>query len=65
VAKGDFFLLACDGVWDVMSNEDVCNYITQQRTTESDLNKVANNLANEAIKRGSEDNITVVIVYIE
>jgi len=65
VEMGNFFILACDGLWDVMSNEDVGQFIREHREKEQDLNKVANNLANEAIKKGSEDNITIVIVSVE
>ncbi len=65
VNKGHIFVLACDGVWDVMSNEDVGQYIVTQRAAEKDMNKVAANLATEAINRGSEDNITIVIVSVE
>jgi len=65
VVAGNFLVLACDGVWDVMSNEDVGQYIIQQGQTEKDLNKLASNLATEAINRGSDDNITIVIVMLE
>jgi len=65
VGKGQFFVLACDGVWDVMTNEDVGNYIISQRIQELDMNKIALNLANEAINRGSSDNITVIVVALD
>ena len=25
--KDEFLVLACDGVWDVMTNEDICSFI--------------------------------------
>ena len=58
-------MIACDGVWDVMSNEDAMKYVQENYAKEKDLNKVANMLGNEAIAKGSEDNITVVIVSLE
>lgn len=36
----EFLVLACDGVWDVMSNEEVCSYVTSRLKVESDLQKV-------------------------
>jgi serine/threonine protein phosphatase PrpC len=56
----DFLVLACDGLWDVMSNQDVVNYIID-RKKDKDL---AKSLANYAINnKGSTDNITIIIVY--
>jgi hypothetical protein len=26
--KDEFLVLACDGVWDVMTNEDICSFIS-------------------------------------
>lgn len=40
----EFLVLACDGIWDVMSNEDVCNYVQSRLKITSDLEKVANSL---------------------
>lgn len=36
----EFLVLACDGVWDVMSNEEVCSYVASRLRVESDLQKV-------------------------
>lgn len=36
----EFLVLACDGVWDVMSNEEVCSFVASRLRVESDLQKV-------------------------
>ena len=39
--EDEFLVLACDGIWDVMTNEDVCKFIHYQLTLTDDLTKVA------------------------
>jgi protein phosphatase 2C len=68
--QGDkFIILACDGLWDVLSNQDVVNYILREcydKTLQTRTNKtinIARKLAELAIAKGSTDNISVVIVF--
>ena len=35
-------MLACDGVWDVMSNEDICNFITHRMKVHDNLETICN-----------------------
>ena len=37
-----FLVLACDGVWDVMSNEDICNFITHRMKVHDNLETICN-----------------------
>lgn len=69
--KGDkFFILACDGLWDVMSNQEVVNFILlncYDISCTKRINKsknIAKILGNYAISKGSGDNITVIIVFL-
>lgn len=69
--KSDKFLvLACDGLWDVMSNDEVANFVLfncYDNTTKHRINKDINSakiLAEYAIKKGSTDNVSVVIVFL-
>ncbi|CAM9445998.1 unnamed protein product [Pylaiella littoralis] len=57
-----FLILACDGVWDVFTDDDAVSYVTQamERMAEADI---AGALVSESLARGSTDNITVVIVF--
>lgn len=70
-AKKDMYLvLACDGIWDVMSNEEVGAYVVKQVDKavggdEADLlPKVGDLLLDECLNRGSKDNLSVVIVAL-
>lgn len=68
-----FLVLACDGLWDVMTNEDVGAFVRSRLydgrlssdTTEAALSTVAQALVNEAVlNRGSPDNTSVVLVAL-
>jgi serine/threonine protein phosphatase PrpC len=84
VAEGDdeFFLLASDGLWDVMSSQDVVNYVHQRFDAElkrvPEMSKedkenyklvlrrnMARSVAREAYRRGSGDNICVLMVWLK
>ncbi|CAK9858594.1 unnamed protein product [Sphagnum jensenii] len=54
----DFLVLASDGLWDVVSNQDAVSMVA----TIPDAEEAANKLTSEAFRRGSADNITCVIV---
>lgn len=43
-ASDEFLVLACDGIWDVMTNEDVCSYVQSRLKVTSDLQKITNSV---------------------
>ena len=60
----EFLILACDGLWDVMSNAEAVAWVEQKLETEDDLDAVALQLAQHAIDIGSTDNVSVLIVLL-
>jgi len=76
----EFIMLASDGIWDVMSSQEVVSFVHDklsvplkiQGDTE-DMERVlftrrknmSRFLANEAIRRGTGDNVCVVIVWLK
>jgi len=58
----EFLILACDGIWDVMSNQEVVDYITSRLLVHSDLKKVCEELLETCLAKGSRDNMSVIIV---
>ncbi|KAJ4887891.1 putative protein phosphatase 2C 71 [Raphanus sativus] len=54
----EFLILASDGLWDVFSNEEAVAVVKEVEEPEESAKK----LVGEAIKRGSADNITCVVV---
>uniref|UniRef100_A0A0D9V1T1 Protein kinase and PP2C-like domain-containing protein n=1 Tax=Leersia perrieri TaxID=77586 RepID=A0A0D9V1T1_9ORYZ len=57
----EFLVMASDGLWDVMSNEDVLSII---KDTVKEPGMCSKRLATEAAARGSKDNITVIVVFL-
>lgn len=61
--KHDFAILCCDGVFEGnFSNEEVIDFIKEQLETSNDLPEICGRVCEEAIERGSRDNISCVIV---
>jgi len=58
----EFMVLACDGLWDVMSNEEVAQYVRKRLLKGIRSQKVCEELVRYAYKIGSTDNISVVII---
>lgn len=81
--KDEFIVLASDGLWDVMSSQEVVSYVHKRLhaapkdgadiKTEEDMQSLkylrrknmSRFIANEALRRGSGDNISVVIVWLK
>jgi serine/threonine protein phosphatase PrpC len=66
-----FIVIACDGVWDVLSNQDVINFVlthcydsTMTFRVDKNIN-IAKKLGNYALNSGSTDNITIIIVFFK
>lgn len=64
LSAGTICILACDGVWDVMSGQFVANHIRDrlQRDPTSDLGEIAVELVRESLRKNSRDNVTLMIV---
>jgi serine/threonine protein phosphatase PrpC len=58
-----FMIFACDGLWDVISNQDAVDYINELSNNNFKGN-YAKELATCAYKKGSLDNITVIVYLI-
>mmetsp|Transcript_4138 Transcript_4138/g.9260 ORF Transcript_4138/g.9260 Transcript_4138/m.9260 type:complete len:330 (+) Transcript_4138:216-1205(+) len=64
VKDGDsFIVLASDGLFDVMSSQEVVSFVTLNCEGSPD-EEAATRVAKEALKRGSSDNITVIIIWL-
>jgi serine/threonine protein phosphatase PrpC len=71
-ADTEFLVLACDGIWDVLSNQDVCDLVADVRNdsirkgtwqiSAQSAHVLAEAIVNEAIAKRSTDNCTAVVV---
>ena len=57
-----YIVMACDGLWDVINDEELHQLI--QKFKENDSKNLAISLVNEALKRKSTDNISVIVIEI-
>ena len=73
-------MLASDGLWDVMTSQEVCDFVhntlndpTGVQTSQGKIilspevrkKKMARIIANEALERGSADNVCVILVWLK
>ena len=58
-------VLACDGLFEVMSNEEVGREVARMRGEGYAAGDAAKNLCGQALKKGSYDNLSVVVVYLD
>lgn len=58
----EFLVIACDGIWDVMSNQQVLEFVHKELTIREDRGQICDNLIEECFQRGSRDNMSVILV---
>ncbi|KAL0983844.1 hypothetical protein UPYG_G00133490 [Umbra pygmaea] len=62
--QDEFVVLACDGIWDVMSNEELCEFVKSRLEVSHDLETVCNQVLDTCLHKGSRDNMSVVLVCL-
>lgn len=58
-------VLSCDGLFEVMSNEEVGREVVRMRKEGYKADAVSKNLCGQALKKGSYDNISTIVVYLD
>jgi serine/threonine protein phosphatase PrpC len=56
----DYCVIASDGIWDVLKPEDVYQITKKEKNTDI----IVENIVNEAIELGSEDNISCIVICL-
>lgn len=66
LAPGTLVVLACDGLWDVMTSGAVAEFVSSRLREEptADLGDLAAELVRASLDRHSSDNVTVMIVHL-
>jgi protein phosphatase 1L len=62
-SKDKFIIIACDGLWDAISNQNAIEFIRDLQFQNYQGN-YAKELANHALTKGSFDNVTVIIYFL-
>ena len=59
-----YLLMACDGLWDVMTSEEVAKWVSERLPTNnlSDINRELIRMA--IIEKGSTDNVTIMLIKL-
>lgn len=66
ISSSDKYLIfGCDGLWDVMNNQDAVDFITELLLNKKFTGNYAKELAEHAYKIGSLDNITVIVYMLD
>jgi len=58
-------VIACDGLWDVLKYDQVAKAVIKMRQANQSPENVAAALVQKALSHGSEDNITVVVIFLD
>ncbi|NBP00964.1 MAG: protein serine/threonine phosphatase 2C family protein [Proteobacteria bacterium] len=61
---GALIVMATDGLFDVMGNQQVAEFISQELSYGNDLKNIAQSVAQEARALGSDDDITVQLIQL-
>ena len=60
--NNQILVIATDGIWDFLSDEDVFNIVN--KNGKKDVNEIGKIILNEALKKGSQDNISLFVVKL-
>jgi serine/threonine protein phosphatase PrpC len=59
-----FLILACDGVWDVLSDQEAADLVLLKFKEKGPFEGAAKLLVDTAIEKGSADNVTAIVVFL-
>jgi serine/threonine protein phosphatase PrpC len=62
--EDDFLIMACDGLWDVLSPDEAVKLTVDQLKVDASPKAAAQRLVKMALKLGSSDNVTCIVVIL-
>lgn len=63
--KDEFLILACDGIYDVMTNDELADFVRGRMLLTDDLKSICNQVVDTCLYKGSRDNMSIVIIAFE
>lgn len=60
----EFIVVACDGIWDVMTSSEVCEFIRSRLLVTYDLPMIVNIVLDICLHKGSRDNMTLLLLLL-
>jgi serine/threonine protein phosphatase PrpC len=64
ITRGDFVIVACDGLWDVMDDQTAVNVVLMHLQNGVPPQHVAQCLVDESLRRGTTDNVSAMVVFL-
>lgn len=61
----DFLVLACDGLWDKLTHQDVVDIVAEHRKQGMGAEQISEILCNTSLQRNSADNISAIVVFFQ
>ncbi|XP_053373764.1 protein phosphatase 1B-like [Mercenaria mercenaria] len=61
----EFLVLACDGIWDVMTNEELCDFVRNRLQIFNSMEQICNQVIDTCLYKGSRDNMSIVVVTFQ
>lgn len=62
ISEEDYLVIACDGLWNVASSNQVSQTIQEEAETTPSSKEISSLLAKKAYNSGSQDNISVMVI---
>jgi len=63
--QDNYMMVACDGIYDVMSNEEIVEFLNDRFTREENEGNICNNLLDLCLYKGSRDNMSSIIISFD
>ncbi|KAG4197211.1 hypothetical protein ERO13_A05G009800v2 [Gossypium hirsutum] len=63
--EDEFIIIGCDGLWDVFRSQNAVDFARRRLQEHNDPAMCSKDLVDEALKRKSQDNLTVVVVCFQ
>lgn len=62
--QDQFVVLACDGIWDVMSNEELCEFVRSRLEVSDDLERVCNEVVDTCLHKVRQCSIKYDVMFV-
>eukprot|EP01121_Diplochlamys_sp_Union-15-3_P003893 TRINITY_DN1383_c0_g1_i10.p2 TRINITY_DN1383_c0_g1~~TRINITY_DN1383_c0_g1_i10.p2 ORF type:complete len:105 (+),score=13.84 TRINITY_DN1383_c0_g1_i10:694-1008(+) len=61
----EFLIIACDGVWDVLEDEEAVSFVSFGLDKGSSAQECADMLKDISLRKGSTDNISAIVIDLK
>lgn len=59
-----FLILACDGIFDVSTNDELSNYVLSRLAVTDNFTAICNDVVDLSLSKGSRDNMTLILLAL-